>query len=190
SQSPELEEHECLIVCFLSHGEEGGLLYARNKTFMEEELWRPFYGDECKAPVDKPKLFFIQACRGARVDDGVKSKLNSDCLSGDEHDGLAQNKEYHLPTHANILIAHAAYEGHVAFRNRRVESYFIYTLCEVFEKHSETLDALRMLTMVAGIMADDFKSRSSEISWEEKKQMPIIQSTLTKIAYLKPKSKS
>ncbi|CAG0894392.1 unnamed protein product [Darwinula stevensoni] len=190
SQSPELEEHECLIVCFLSHGEEGGLLYAKNKTFMEEELWRPFYGDECKALVDKPKLFFIQACRGERIDDGVKKKLNSDCLSGDEHDGPAQNKEYHLPTHANILIAHATYEGHVAFRNRHVGSYFIYTLCKVFEKHSETLDVLRMLTMVAGIMADDFKTRSSEISWKEKKQMPIIQSTLTKIAYLKPKSKS
>ena len=60
ARSQDLEAHDCLIVCFLSHGRDGGHLFAYNCYFDEEELWKPFYGDNCKALVDKPKLFFIQ----------------------------------------------------------------------------------------------------------------------------------
>jgi hypothetical protein len=33
-------------------------------------LFRPFDGDNCKALVGKPKMFFIQACRGDLTEEG------------------------------------------------------------------------------------------------------------------------
>ncbi|CAG0899827.1 unnamed protein product, partial [Darwinula stevensoni] len=112
ARSQDLKDHDCLIVCFLSHGQDGGHLFANNVRFDEEELWRPFYGDKCKALVDKPKLFFIQACRGEVLDEGVKAMVRRAGHSrGDTHDSHQRHEEeYHLPTHANILIAHATYE--------------------------------------------------------------------------------
>ncbi|CAG0903873.1 unnamed protein product, partial [Darwinula stevensoni] len=188
AHSPELADHDCLIVCFLSHGREGGRLYAQDDYFEESRLWVPFYGDECRDLAGKPKLFFIQACRGACFDEGVIGKIFIDGDDSPDHHGKkADDDEYHLPTHANILVAHTTYEGHVAFKNVDMGSYFIYTLCQVLEKHSETLDVMRMLTIVAGVMAEGFKSRSLDPRKHKKKQMPTIRSTLIREVYLKPK---
>ena len=49
------------------------------------------------------------------------------------------------------------------------------------EQHSANLDILKMLTLVAGIVAEDFGSMH-----RGKKQMPTIRSTLTKDLYLPP----
>ncbi|CAG0894391.1 unnamed protein product [Darwinula stevensoni] len=191
AHSQELTDHDCLILCFLSHGKEGGILYTNNKEFNEEELWSSFYGSECKALLHKPKLFFIQACRGGNFDSGEKGNVISNDGKGDTHDGIEQKDyEYHLPTHANILIAHATYEGHVAWKNEDLGSYYIHTLCQVFEKHSETLDVMRMLTMVAGVMAKSFQSKNPDTKYHEKKQMPTIRSTLTGELCLKPKAQA
>ncbi|CAG0903875.1 unnamed protein product, partial [Darwinula stevensoni] len=60
---------------------------------------------------------------------------------------------------------------------------------QVMEKHSETLDLAKMLTMVAQIIAFDFKSTHNESLKNDKKQMPTIRSTLTGEVYLKRRPK-
>lgn len=60
------EDHsnnDCLVVVVMSHGETG-TLFARDKEYPVENLWSYFYGNNCVSLVNKPKLFFIQACRG------------------------------------------------------------------------------------------------------------------------------
>ncbi|CAG0906248.1 unnamed protein product, partial [Darwinula stevensoni] len=167
ASSKELKNHDCFILCFLSHGKEGRL-YAKDKSFDEKKLWNRFY--DCEALVGKPKLFFIQACRGNYYDDGMKGNaISTDSSRIDtlDHDGWEGDEdfkgEYHLPTHANVLIAHATYEGHVAWKSENVGSYFVYTVCKVLEKHSETMDVMTMLTIAAGVMAEDFMSVSDDL---------------------------
>jgi hypothetical protein len=36
-----------------------------------DNITKPFKGDQCKSLVGKPKFFFIQACRGEELMDGV-----------------------------------------------------------------------------------------------------------------------
>ena len=35
-------------------------------------MWQPFTADRCPSLAGKPKLFFIQACQGNRMDKGVE----------------------------------------------------------------------------------------------------------------------
>ena len=36
------------------------------------QVWQPFTADRCPSLAGKPKLFFIQACQGNRMDKGVE----------------------------------------------------------------------------------------------------------------------
>ena len=65
-----------MFACFiLSHGGSGGKIYGIDKDFITEQQIRDiFHGTKCLSLRDKPKLFFIQACRGERMDDGTFGK--------------------------------------------------------------------------------------------------------------------
>lgn len=51
---------DCLMVVVLTHGWDGGILYAKDGPYMASELWNPFTPDKCKTLAGKPKLFIIQ----------------------------------------------------------------------------------------------------------------------------------
>lgn len=50
---------DCLVICVLSHGEEG-LIFANDAAYKHEDLWQKFTADKCTTLAGKPKLFFIQ----------------------------------------------------------------------------------------------------------------------------------
>ena len=54
------------------------------------QVWQPFTADRCPSLAGKPKLFFIQACQGNRMDKGVEVTMmvlivnnHGDCGGGD-----------------------------------------------------------------------------------------------------------
>lgn len=64
-------DHDCIFVVVLSHGNPG-IIYARDVPYEPEfKLWGQFTGKKCPTLAGKPKLFFIQACRGEGLDGGV-----------------------------------------------------------------------------------------------------------------------
>lgn len=85
----------------LSHGELG-ILYARDSPYKPECLWSPFTADKCPTLAGKPKMFFIQACQGDKLDGGVT-------MCRTETDG--QNTSYRIPTQADFLIAYSTVPG-------------------------------------------------------------------------------
>lgn len=85
----------------LSHGELG-ILYARDTPYKPECLWSPFTADKCPTLAGKPKMFFIQACQGDKLDGGVN-------MCRTETDG--QNNSYRIPTQADFLIAYSTVPG-------------------------------------------------------------------------------
>ncbi|CAG0880768.1 unnamed protein product [Darwinula stevensoni] len=99
------EQHDCLVVCFLSHGEHG-LVYACDQAFQPSCLWVPFAADLCPTLAGKPKLCFIQACQGKLADEGVTLKCNlTDTDSRQEADS------YRIPVFADFLIAYSTVPG-------------------------------------------------------------------------------
>jgi caspase-like apoptosis-related cysteine protease len=96
-------QHDCLIVAVLSHGELG-LLYAHDTAYKADSLWYHFTPDKCPTLAGKPKLFFIQACQGDKLDAGVTLKERT------ETDGLP-SATFRIPTQADFLIAYSTVPG-------------------------------------------------------------------------------
>jgi caspase-like apoptosis-related cysteine protease len=84
----------------LSHGEQG-IIYAKDGAYKpEDKLWGRFTGDKCVTLAGKPKLFFIQACQGDRLDGGVSLRTQVDGSSS-----------FKIPIYADFLIAYSTIPG-------------------------------------------------------------------------------
>ncbi|XP_011631290.1 caspase-1-like isoform X1 [Pogonomyrmex barbatus] len=181
-ESTAAEDHtdaDCLIVIAMSHG-ESGLLYSSDGLYPVETLWTPFTGNRCTSLAGKPKLFFIQACRGDELDKGVKISLH-------ETDSMSSNT-YSIPIYADIMIAYATYDGFYSWRNSERGSWFIQALCEELNLHGHKRDLLSLMTFVNRRVAIEYQSYVPEnATWHAKKQIPSIVSMLTRLVYFPDK---
>ncbi|VDP73767.1 unnamed protein product [Schistosoma curassoni] len=57
-------EYDCLVICLMSHGTIGRIYGVDGNSLSIHELTSIFTADNCPSLAGKPKLFFIQACRG------------------------------------------------------------------------------------------------------------------------------
>ena len=58
---------DCLVIAILSHGVEGGILGTDEGLVRIEDIINQFSGLNCPTMAGKPKLFFLQACRGGKL---------------------------------------------------------------------------------------------------------------------------
>ncbi|CAG5928657.1 unnamed protein product [Menidia menidia] len=162
--------HSASFVCILlSHGDEG--VFFGTDGFVElKYLTSLFRGDRCKTLVGKPKLFFIQACRGTELDGGIESD-NPD-------DGTTK-----IPVEADFLYAFSTAPGYYSWRNTMSGSWFMQSLCEAISKYGKELEILHIMTRVNHKVAVEFESISNSPGFHAKKQIPCIVSMLTKEMY-------
>ncbi|XP_042300244.1 caspase-2-like [Sceloporus undulatus] len=64
SKLPAHRDVDSCIVSLLSHGIEGGIYGIDGKLLQLQEIFRLFDNANCPSLQNKPKMFFIQACRG------------------------------------------------------------------------------------------------------------------------------
>ncbi|XP_048360461.1 caspase-2 isoform X2 [Sphaerodactylus townsendi] len=64
SKNPTHRDVDSCIVSLLSHGIEGGVYGVDGKLLQLQEIFRLFDNANCPSLQNKPKMFFIQACRG------------------------------------------------------------------------------------------------------------------------------
>ena len=57
---------DCLVVAILSHGVDGGIYGTDEQLVKVEDVVKYFDGQNCPTMAGKPKLFFLQACRGGK----------------------------------------------------------------------------------------------------------------------------
>lgn len=95
--------HDCLVVAVLSHGELG-VLYAYDTSYKADYIWSYFTADKCPTLAGKPKLFFIQACQGDKLDGGTTLKERT------ETDGQPITT-FRIPSQADFLIAYSTVPG-------------------------------------------------------------------------------
>ncbi|XP_017278585.1 caspase-3 [Kryptolebias marmoratus] len=161
------------FVCvLLSHGEEG-VIYGTDGYEKIDTLIKPFKEYSCRSLVGKPKLFFIQACRGSLLDDGVMI----------ETDAVQDETVQKIPVEADFLYAYSTAPGFYSWRNTSNGSWFIQSLCAMLERFKGELDLMQILTRVNNMVASNFESSSNLVGFSEKKQIPCIVSMLTKDFY-------
>ncbi|NXA41304.1 CASP3 protein, partial [Eudromia elegans] len=159
------------FVCvLLSHGEEG-LIYGTDGPLELKALTSLFRGDKCKSLAGKPKLFFIQACRGTELDSGIETDSGPD-------EPMCQK----IPVEADFLYAYSTAPGYYSWRNAAEGSWFIQSLCRMLSEHARKLELMQILTRVNRRVAE-YESCSNRQDFNAKKQIPCIVSMLTKEFY-------
>lgn len=165
------------FVCvLLSHGEDG-VIFGTDGYERLENLVKCFKGNHCRTLVGKPKLFFIQACRGSALDDGTEL----------ETDSVAEQVSERIPVEADFLYAYSTAPGYYSWRNTTNGSWFIQSLCQMLHLH-QSLEIMQILTRVNHKVALSFESSSNLPGFSYKKQIPSIVSMLTKDLYFPVKS--
>lgn len=199
-------ECDMFAFCLLSHGEDG-IFYTKDSSVKLELLFRMFRADHCRGLLGRPKLFFIQACRGNQFDGGVT------------HDAEADAKQdLKIPVESDFLIAYSVVPGFYSWRNNEDGSWFVQALTQVLEHfvvpylhpdsvstaeprsnnmtwtnctngsggtfgHPPPYHLLELLTLVSRIVASSFESHTDCARTNRMKQMPQISSTLTDLVY-------
>ncbi|XP_035525418.1 caspase-3-like [Morone saxatilis] len=169
--SKEDHSQSASFVCvLLSHGDEG-VIYGTDGAEKFENLTKHFKGDRCKSLVGKPKLFFVQACRGSQLDDGV------------ETDSVSEQTSERIPVEADFLYAYSTAPGYYSWRNVCNGSWFMQALCAMLQHHSKELELMQIMTRVNRNVSQQFESSSNLPGFSGKKQIPCIVSMLTKDFY-------
>ncbi|XP_053945489.1 caspase-3-like [Anastrepha ludens] len=192
-------QHDCFVLVVMTHGDRGRIC-AADDFYSTEKLWEPFLGTNCPTLLGKPKLFFVQACRGKRVDQPVLSRLmmrsNFDAIPEFSNFSEPIYTTYAIPSTADILVMYSTFEDYYSFRHSESGSWFIQSLCSILNEaamdvksKTEGVELLRLLTAVNRKVAYEYQSYHLKAQFDQKKEMPNFMSTLTKMFYLKVKPK-
>jgi hypothetical protein len=183
-------KYDCVVVVILSHGEDGKIIGTDGKGVPVDDITGYFKSNPTLK--DKPKLFFIQACRGKSRDAGIvmdgiddqdpassEEKLIKQVLQEDEVDAKIES----VTTDADLLLSYATTPGFASWRDKRTGSWYIQALVEVIENYAAEEHLTQMLTMVNHKLATEFESHYGK---QRVKQMPAPLTKLTKKLFFKP----
>lgn len=115
-------DDSCLIFFIMSHGSNGKIFATDGPEIELSEFIDPFRNQKniaTKTMKDKPKLFFIQACRVVHTD---RNKASAATLK------TFQNEE------ADFLFSYSTVEGYKAIRHEEKGSWYIQGLCDLIAK--------------------------------------------------------
>ncbi|XP_031774251.1 caspase-1-like [Apis florea] len=172
------EDHsdsDCICFFVLTHGDSKGAIYASDGSFYSINIiWQLFTADSCPSLAGKPKLFFVQACKGSEGDEGIEGTEDTYTDSNEP--------SFIIPTRADFLYCFSTSEGYYAFRENN-GSWYIQTLCRVINEYWQHCDMIKMLTITSRIVATEYLSQHNNSSKNEKKQMPFFVSTLIRNLY-------
>uniref|UniRef100_A0A1I8AGB4 CASPASE_P20 domain-containing protein n=1 Tax=Steinernema glaseri TaxID=37863 RepID=A0A1I8AGB4_9BILA len=167
----------CAFVIVLTHGNSGVLKGSDGNYIKESTLLSKFSAGRAKHLIGKPKIFIFQACRGDEIDTahttGNHIEPNEERM---ETDGYQEEEK--IPGEADFLVFRAVADGYKAFRLTKSGSWFIQTICRVFDECARSHDVLSMCTKVNSLVS---KMDSGGL-----KQMPEYTSRLRKILHLFP----
>lgn len=188
-------QYDCFVLWLMSHG-QNGLFYGSDGETVPIETVRDFFSNaNCPSLKGKPKVIFIQACRGQEREKGVVADApnapapqspqpsTNDDLSGSTNSEVTDKGftfciRETIANHADILIANSTLSGHAAFRNPVLGSRFVRCVVEVFQEQAGYEDILGMLTEV--------NNRISGMGEIDEKQISEPTSTLRKKLYFWP----
>ena len=162
------------FICFISsHGSSEGICGIDGKAIPTDKILQPF--KNCASLVGKPKLFFIDSCRGKKEDTGVRqNKVVADYAHPIIH-----------PFEADILVAFSTVDRYVSHGEEKLGSEFITKLTEVFKKHAHNMNLTDMLTIVSKKVSEENVQLVDDKSVPpiEYKQMPCFSSTLREAVF-------
>ncbi|XP_063774787.1 caspase-6 isoform X2 [Pseudophryne corroboree] len=180
---------DCFLCVFLSHGEDNHV-YAFDAKIDIQRLTCLLKGDKCQSLVGKPKIFIIQACRGAQHDEPVVATDATDSTVATPDMNITEvdaASVYTLPAGADFIMCYSVAEGYYSHRETFHGSWYIQDLCEVLKHYGKELEFTELLTLVNRKVSLRSVENCLDRNAIGKKQVPCFASMLTKKLYLRPK---
>ncbi|CAI9742456.1 caspase-1-like isoform X1 [Octopus vulgaris] len=163
---------DCFICAILSHGKENDIIYGYDGEVELDELLSYLRPDRCPSLTGIPKLIFIQACRGSKIDVGVERN--------DAEEEETGKKPPKIPIMADMLVFHSSSNKYPSMRDKEIGSWFMQTLSKMLMEYGTEYEMMTLLTAVSKYVASlEFQS-SDKPEYNVCKQMPQIMSTLVK----------
>uniref|UniRef100_A0A4W6CB31 Caspase-8 n=1 Tax=Lates calcarifer TaxID=8187 RepID=A0A4W6CB31_LATCA len=175
---------DALVVCVLSHGEQGCVFGTDEKKVSLRELTEPFTSKIAPTLTGKPKLFFIQACQGSGYQGGTvpcppRPRNEEEVGETFEEDAGPVYGET-VPWDADFLLGMATVQECKSFRNTSTGSIYIQELCKQLTRSAESSERDNILDVLTRVNRE--VGRGVYLS---RKQMPEPKYTLTKRLVLK-----
>ncbi|NWX88522.1 CASPA protein, partial [Nothoprocta pentlandii] len=165
---------DCFICCILSHGESGAIYGKDGELISIRTIMSYFTAKQCPALAEKPKLFFIQACQGQKIQCPVYVEPDAQVPKLPSVQQKISPFES-IPEEADFLLGMATIDGYASFRHVEQGTWYIQALCsklQLLVPRGE--DILSILTEVN----EDVSRRADSLG--KKKQMPQPAYTLRK----------
>ena len=176
--------YDCFVLWLMSHGRSRGEVFCSDGETIPIQTLNDMFS-ECKTLSGKPKLFFIQACRGIVEDVGVKASPDSDISSLNQANRSYESTKVDslIPTRSDFLYAFSTVDEYVSYRNEDEGSHYVRCFVKAFREHVAHDHILDILTVVNHEVSKiDIKRPSSKNRNRTKicKQMPEVRHTLRK----------
>ena len=168
--------YDCFVLWLLSHGKDGHIYGADGVTVPIETVRDLFSNVQCPTLKGKPKLIFIQACRGSQKEKGVEA--DSPYSVNDQPKTNAKDDKITIADHADILMAYSTVSGYLSYRSGYDGSRFVQCIVDVFRKFAGHEDLLSMLVKV--------NKKISEMGNKDSKQVSAPTPTLTRKSFFWP----
>lgn len=118
----------CLVVCVMTHGDEQDQIYLHDRSCLSVTDFRKLCSS--RVLLNKPRLFFIQACRGEEALKPIFLQQDGSVVAHQESD---------------CLISQATVRGYSAFRNQMEGSWYITDLCQALQEYGHILPMKNVL---------------------------------------------
>lgn len=105
------KDYTRIVVYFAGHGKEDGILMqnGKDKVNIKDDLIPNF-----RKMNNVVRIFFIDACRGDKIDEGVRTRGNGSNGNGSNENGSNAKQFLPIPSVGKILVAYATMEGYVS----------------------------------------------------------------------------
>ncbi|KAI5618165.1 caspase-2 isoform X1, partial [Silurus asotus] len=207
ARQPEHAVSDCCVVCLLSHGVEGSIYGVDGKLLQLDWVFERFDNSRCPLLQNKPKMFFIQACRGEEMDCGVDQLDGDDTMqpsvceqrdAGREDNigrqtqasGVSEGNELRvkLPQRSDMICGFATLKGFstAAMRNTKKGSWFIQELNKAMRQKARDTHLSDILVQVNSRIKER-EGHSPGAAYHRCKEMSEFTSSLCRDLFLFPK---
>ncbi|XP_054477597.1 caspase-2 isoform X2 [Anoplopoma fimbria] len=191
------------VVCLLSHGVEGAIYGTDGQLLQLDWVFESFDNAHCPLLQNKPKMFFIQACRGEEMDCGVEQidgpprTCSPSCEqrdAGREGQGDANSRQrgdlgrprIKLPQRSDMICGFASLKGTAAMRNTKRGSWFIQELNSTLRLHARDTHLADIMVQVNAHIKER-EGYAPGTAHHRCKEMSEFTSSLCKDLFLFPK---
>ncbi|XP_054722218.1 caspase-7-like [Uloborus diversus] len=142
--------HSC-IVFILSHGtsmDNLDYIYGTDGVYIPKmDIINLFNNETCESLIDKPRIFFFQACRGNDSDGGVPVGFEKKPRESTDSKSVKLTGDIY-PTWSDVYVVHSTLPRLVSVRDHDNGTWFCQDLIEVLTQYYRTLDLETMIHKV------------------------------------------